>query len=249
MKRFKNILLVNDPEVDQASAIKRAVSLAKNNQAKLSVINVIPRIQDKNREQRMANHLQGLDSLIAPCKQHLEINTSVTEGTIFLEVIRAVLRNGHDLVIKPAENPDFLKQLFGSDDMHLLRKCPCPVWLMKLPEKEKYDCILAAVDFNPLQFKPEEQDLNINILEIAGSLAVSETAALHLIHSWEAYAETAMKFFGDVPDRQVATHTNKQHMLHQKGVSRLWDSVRERNGSFDSLSPHFHLPRGIFSTS
>jgi len=58
-------------------------------------------------------------------------------GTGFLQIIRTVLRNGHDLVIKPAENPDFIERLFGSDDMHLLRKCPCPVWLTKPGKSRK----------------------------------------------------------------------------------------------------------------
>jgi universal stress protein E len=41
MKRFKNILYVNEP-ADQESAIARAVSLAVNNQADLTVVDVIP---------------------------------------------------------------------------------------------------------------------------------------------------------------------------------------------------------------
>jgi hypothetical protein len=35
--------------------------------------------------------------------------------------------------------------------MHLLRKCPCPVWLMKGEPSASYRTILAAVDFDPLQ--------------------------------------------------------------------------------------------------
>ena len=46
---------------------------------------------------------------------------------IFLEIIREVLRNGHDLVIKAAESGGLLDRVFGSNDMHLLRKCMCPV--------------------------------------------------------------------------------------------------------------------------
>lgn len=42
MKHFKNILYLNEPTVDQASAFARAVWLAENNQADLTIIDVIP---------------------------------------------------------------------------------------------------------------------------------------------------------------------------------------------------------------
>jgi universal stress protein E len=42
MKRFKNILYLNEPVVDQVSTITRAVSLAVNNQADLTFVDVIP---------------------------------------------------------------------------------------------------------------------------------------------------------------------------------------------------------------
>jgi hypothetical protein len=37
----------------------------------------------------------------------------------FLEAVRVVLRDTHDLVIKQVENSGFIAQMFGSDDMHL----------------------------------------------------------------------------------------------------------------------------------
>jgi hypothetical protein len=42
MKRFKNILYVNEPTAQQESTIARAVSLAVNNQADLTILDVIP---------------------------------------------------------------------------------------------------------------------------------------------------------------------------------------------------------------
>ena len=38
MKRFKNILYVSEPSADQDSSLARAVSLAENNQADLTII-------------------------------------------------------------------------------------------------------------------------------------------------------------------------------------------------------------------
>lgn len=58
----------------------------------------------------------------------LEISLQVLTGTLFVEIIRYVQSQGHDLVVKTASGrTDALAELFGSTDLHLLRRCPCPV--------------------------------------------------------------------------------------------------------------------------
>jgi hypothetical protein len=46
MNRFKNIPYVTESSVDQSSAVKRSVSLAENNLAKLTMIDVLPGVAD-----------------------------------------------------------------------------------------------------------------------------------------------------------------------------------------------------------
>ena len=92
-------------------------------------------------------------------------------------------------MFKTVESSVFLNRVFGSDDMHLLRKCPCPVWLVKPESAKVYQTILAAVDVD-FDYPPEELNtrhlLIQQILKMAGSLAVSECAELHIIHAWLA---------------------------------------------------------------
>ncbi|MDD3081284.1 MAG: universal stress protein [Desulfobacterales bacterium] len=246
MKRFKNILYVTEETVDQASAVARAVSLAENNQAELTILEVIPSVPNRLQAETSAMRMQVLESLIEPCRHRMKIRLDVRMGTVFLEIIRAVLRDGYDLVVKPAENPDFLKRLFGSDDMHLLRKCPCPVWFMKSPEKSNYNCILAAVDFDPLKSTAAEQTLNQNILELAGSLAITDQASLHLVHAWEPFAAGIMRARGDDMGDGIFAYVEKERMLHQKGFYGLGDTLRDRIGEdvYNRLSLRFHLPKG-----
>lgn len=250
MKVFKNILYVAEPTVDQSAAVERAVTLAKNNQSKLTIIDVFPPVADDYRANTMDYHKNTLESVIAPYRKRLEIRLDVMMGTPFLEAVRAVLRNEHDLVIKTAENPDFLKRLFGSNDMHLLRKCPCPAWLMKPREKSNYNTIVAAVDFDLLSPTASEQSLNLEILELAGSLALTDSAFLHIVHAWEAVAERTMIMRGDISYESIAKHTSQEFALHQKGLDRLMETMRNRVGAdvFDRLSPRLHLPKGPAKT-
>ncbi len=260
MKRFKNILYLNEPAVDQASAIARAVSLAVNNQADLTIIDVIPSqvvtagiglppggpISSELRAAVESDHHKAMESMLQSFKEHLQIRLEVLVGKTYLEAIRAVLKNGYDLLIKPAENPTWSNRLFGSDDLHLLRKCPCPVWLMKPPEKLNYSSILVAVDFDLLVPFPSEHDLNREILELAASLAFSDAASLHIAHAWEALAERMLASRGGVSPKGVTNYVKREQARHRNELYRLAEQLRGWIGkeAYDYLLPDFHLPEG-----
>jgi len=258
MKRFKNILYISKGNINQTAAMMRAVTLAENNQAELTVIDVIPGtppdigITDNESisadlQAAMVNEPKlRLASLIEPYRQRLNIRFEVLIGTPFLEIIHAVLRHDYDLVIKPAENPDFLERLFGSDDMHLLRKCPCPVWLIKPQEKPGYGNILAAVDFDSQETANEEQNLNHQIIELSASLALSDFSALHLAHVWDAPAEGKIQTWSGTPATAVAAYVEGERLNHEAGLYQLGEWLRKQIGreAYNYLSPHFHLRKG-----
>lgn len=258
MKRFKNILYVSEQSVAEDTAIARAVSLAQNNQARLTIIDVIPElsagfemppggpVSADLTAAMIAERRQMLESLIAPYTAMLDIGIEILVGTKFLEVIRTVLRNDRVLVIKPAENPDWIERLFGSDDMHLLRKCPCPVWLMKPQEKSNYECIVAAVDFDPNDTDSGEQALNLQILALAGSFALSDFAQLHLVHVWDAPQAGIVRVWADDPDMAEMNVIDGERVRHQTGMDALTRMLREQVGAqaYQYLSPRVHLPRG-----
>jgi universal stress protein E len=246
MKRFKNILLVNKGGSDQTWALARGVALAEKNQAELSVIEIIPALPEELQEETIASIFTELKVLTEPYRQRLNIHLDVRMGKEFLEVIRAVLRRSHDLVITVAESPDFVQRLFGSSDMHLLRKCPCPLWLMKPAEERHYQNILAAVDFNPHQPDPEALALNRQIVELAASLALGDGATLHLVHAWHAFGERAIQSRGDSIGKKLAGYAEKELQLHQNGLRQLGTLLRDSLAAdgYSSLLPQFHLLKG-----
>jgi nucleotide-binding universal stress UspA family protein len=258
MKRFKNILYVYENSVAQDAAIARAVSLAQNNQADLTIIGVAPMvsadvsmpfggpISSDLQATVVADRRQSIESLIAPYRRQLNIRINVLVGKQFLEAILAVLKNGHDLLIKPAENPDYFERLFGSDDMHLLRKCPCPVWLMKEEETSDYQCIVAAVDFDPNNDVSEEQLLNQEIFELASSLSLSDSATLHLVHVWDAPLAGFVAEFANDSKAAEASFIECEHTLHRIAMEKQTQKLREHIGAevYEYLSPQVHMLRG-----
>ena len=263
MKRFENILCVLESQTAGECALERAASLAEHNQAVLTVIDVIPRMSTgigmpdggpislELRAAMIREHEARLVSLIDPYRKRLDIKHSVLVGTAFLEIIRAILRNGHDLVVKSPETPDWLDRFFSSDDMHLLRKCPCPVWLVKPGGGESYQRILAAVDVND-SYPPEElktrQALNRTVMELAGSLAVSEFAELHVVNAWEAVDENTLCHSGFIrmPEDEVHAYVDQ---VRQNRAQRLDELMRETGAklgldAMEYIEPQLHLQKG-----
>jgi nucleotide-binding universal stress UspA family protein len=141
MKRFSNILLIADSGTDHSAALKRAVALAKNNQASLTLVDVVDSVPDELQMAIAVVTPQELCDIAAAEKREqlhqiirtiaddeIVVEARVLVGKPFIEIIRQVLENDHDLVIKCAEGVTSPRDmLFGSTDMHLMRKCPCPV--------------------------------------------------------------------------------------------------------------------------
>ncbi len=258
MKLFKKILYVAESSVPQESCLARAVSLAQNNQASLTVIDVMPPvttgidlspggpISSRLQPALVEEHRKAMQSLTEKHRQELDIQVEVAVGIEFLEVIYAVLRNGYDLVIKAAENPSWIDRLFGSNDMHLLRKCPCPVWLMKSGEKTNYECIVAAIDYDPVDPGKLEAGLNQQILELSTSLALSDFAELHLVHAWDVPEAEFVRLWVDKPDESVDSLIEGEKQRQQNGMSGIQDKLQAMLGqeSYDHLAPRAHLVKG-----
>lgn len=262
MELFNNILYVSEASVTQQASIARAVSLAENNQATLSVIDVVPAITagarllpggrtPKALQDAMVNErLNKLKALIAPYKDSIDIRLDVLVGTTFLQVIHSVLHNEHDLVIKPAENPSFIERLFGSDDMQLLRNCPCPVWLIPAGKESEYSCILAAVDLNPDMPDAVDETLNQQILDLSGSLALSAFTELHFVHAWDAPGEITVLLWSDNANESSSSYVEGVRASHQAALDRFREQLRAQVSAetYRHLSPQFHLRRGSPST-
>ena len=262
MQRFKNILCVVETGKACKAVMERAITLSENNQASLTVVDVVERvtagigmpeggpISADLQAALVGTHEQGLETLVAPYRARVEIQTRVLVGVPFLEIILDVLRNGHDLVIKVPENRDWLDRFFGSDDMHLLRKCPCPVWLIKPRKPRPYRRILAAVDVDEAYPPAELQSrraLNQHILELASSLALSDFAELHVAHAWDAILESAMHTaFIHTPEDKVVSYIEQERQHHAAALDVLMREVTANLGedTLAYLKPRAHLVKG-----
>ena len=263
MERFKDILcMVTTPESSNA-ALERAVTLAENNQARLTVVAVTEcvsigmgmpdggPVSAELQAATVSTCTQALGFCVKSFLTRLEVKTKVLVGVQFLEIIREVLCNGHDRVIKAAEPLEWLDRLLGSEDMHLLRKCPCPVWLIKPSAPRTYRRILAAVDVNDAYRELELRSrhlLDQHVLELATSMAISDFAELHIVHAWEAIGESAMRgSFMRTPEAKVNAYVEEVRRQREASMERLMSDVTSDVGqdALNYLKPRVHLVKGL----
>lgn len=206
MPQFKNILVYLNPESDEQPALQHAVRLAQGNGAELHVLDVLEEPSQYavllTKKLHIEDRLEGLhresearlEALVAPFRAAgTTVNTHVTTGKPFLEIIRAVLRHNHDLVVKTVEPETGWKTVFfGSTDMHLLRNCPGTLWLLNPTALERYRHILVAVV--PETEEHEQFALGSRLLRLGASLARAEGARLSVMHAWTAFAEKKFRF-------------------------------------------------------
>jgi len=260
MKRFKNILFVKESATASEGAFERAVELAENNQASLTVIDVvehqmfdfgaIPKglTSDTLTHAILDERHEQLEALVAAAREKIAVATKVAYGIPYIEVIRNVLRDGHDLVIKPAYNNGGLKAgLFGGTDMHLLRKCPIPVWLMKIPKSGKFKRILAAVDVGHEENKEQRDVLSVKIVELASSLALTEFGELNIAHAWYAVGESTLRGGrGGYSEKEVDEYVEDVMGQHRQWVDALYQKATQDLGddALSYLKPQIHTPKG-----
>ena len=260
MKRFKNILFVADSELKGGDAFERAVMLAENNQAQLTIVSILDELPMWTGEDMqvismlelqdtiMKKRQQQLKALVSSIEKKISVSTKVLTGVAFLVLVREVLSQKFDLLIKTAEEEGFMDRIFTSSDMHLLRKCPCPVWLIKSSGTGPYKKIMAAIDFDPFNNKAEDDELNQRILEMSTALVLADFSELHIIHVWDAYGESSMRSgFAYQPEAYVDAYVERIRVRHQQLLDKLVaDFVAEEGREVtEHLKPEVHMVKGI----
>ena len=248
MQRFKNILLVLDPESQETAAFDKAVSLAKQNDARLTLFSVVYKHPDLHRYPDSVGEtlltpfvserrqwLRGFRPILQ--EQGIDGEVVVVAGISFLEIIHKVLREQHDLVITTAEEKKGIRaRVFGATSMHLMRKCPCPVWVVKRAQTRPYARILAAVD--PSACDPKRDSLNSQILQLASSMARKEAGELHIIHVWHLFGERFVRS-GGMTEKDVQEAKAQEKLQHKQRFDTLLSRV-----DVTDLKPHLHLIEG-----
>ena len=245
MSSFSNILVHIDSRNEQHPALEYAAEVAKNNNAKLKMVDVIPEFGWASRfflggYERMLEDLtqskaRDLKKLAEPIEQQgVEVEAKLLDGKTSIGIVREVLRDHHDLVIKAAKGTHSRRRgFFGTTATRLIRDCPCPVMILKPGSPCRCERVVAAISAAPED--DAHQQLNSEILELAWDVSVG--GAPHVISVWSIYGESILRDHMQ-PDEFAALEKRTEHHAQKK----LHELLVPLNIDFDAKN--IHLFRG-----
>jgi universal stress protein E len=260
----KKILAVCTPGDEDGETLRAAEQLARAWHSEVSVLVVteepaeiasiarLTRVSPAEIEGRLASeHRERIRACLARATPGFEPSIHVRFGKPFIEIILHVLENDIELVVKRAEPPRGIQRLlFASMDQHLLRKCPCPVWLRLRNSPHSLSTIVVAVDVDEeLASEPETaRRLNRAIMNAAVAMASVNQATVHVLHVWNAPGEGLVRMLSGAPDGNEAAeqYVEQVQARHWRALDRFLSSEKERIGPdrLDGVELLPHLERG-----
>ena len=210
MRFFENILLFYN---DEFAGIKaEVIRLVRKNHARVKIIDVFDNFDQYLDLLPPSSSIDELKEVIISERRleilgHFDADPDISSqmtvifkfGNPVVEIIKEAIRGTHDLVIKAASgNKTFKDHLFGNIAVKLLRKCPCPVLVVKPSEEGvSFQKILASVDPKTVREETtkngEHEDLICRkILDISIFMARIENSHLDIFHCWFLPGETLL---------------------------------------------------------
>lgn len=197
---IKRVLIIDTPDND-AGTLKAGVAFADRHGAQVIVMTalappanvqpLLPALGVSSTEVwarlQRAMHNQMADKLVRLFPNR-SVELKVVIGKPYMEIVHTVMDRDIDLVVKIAEELEaHADHVFASTDQHLLRKCPCKVWLRQPRGEQAHAHVLAAIDVDMDDAEEPEtlQRLNVDILKAAVSFAPASNAQVHVLHAWE----------------------------------------------------------------
>lgn len=253
------ILAVANASAEQP-AVRTALALAEAQGAALEVfacvepprdLAILARLAGEDPDRLMAAAVDRTRSAVRDSLDRIlpdrPVALQVTTGKPYLEIIRHVARTGCDFVVKTAEPLSGLDRvLFSSTDQHLLRKCPCPVWLTAPGAATRPKRVVAAVDLD-LADAAEPGTLgalNRRVVEAACLIAGAPEAEVTVLHAWDAIGEGMIWAFSGDDRSRLSSERYVTEILEARraAMDRLLADIRTGGASRPRLLPR--LARG-----
>lgn len=196
MIKYRNILVVIDPNMEAQPALYRAVEVARlQDHATIKVFMTIydfsyeitsilsAEEREEMRSGVVSQRKAWLEELISPYRDEgLDINIKVVWNyRPYDSILQEVAAFSHDLVIKSAHHHSLLESfIFTPLDWQLIRKSDVPVLLVKEHGWPAEGNILVALNFSN---EPEQNALNIKLFKEATHVARLVKGVVHLVNA------------------------------------------------------------------
>lgn len=261
MSRKSSILAIIEPELHPRETVGRAAWLAMLFERPLDLLLCDPDIGPFRAGWYLSNEMEELAESIAEAQQKLieeladgarSDNFDVTTGVLNARpVADAIIDEVHErepaMLVKATQyHSSASRAIFVDTDWHLIRACPCPLYLAKPADPARSKSIVAAVDPTHAHDKPAALDRNI--VSTALDLARRSGQSVHLLHTYQrilGVGSEATRTFKPVkiPVDEIDKRIRNEHrqkldeLATEFGIDA--DHVHQLPGSARELLPTF----------
>lgn len=173
-----------------------------------------------------ADHVPGnplataeLEQLLEEARQrNVKADSKIVVGRAWVEIIREVLRGGHDLVLVGSRHHRTRALLLGTTDTKLLRKCPCPVWVARPETTAGVPLVLVADDLTPV---------GEHCVQLGVSAAQLLDARLMVVHAVQYPLEASLRRTG-CPQEEIDEHKQEQQNHARRTIQAHLDQTDHR---------------------
>ncbi|MDX7990980.1 universal stress protein UspE [Xenorhabdus sp. Reich] len=233
MANYQNILVAIDPNQDDQPALRRAVYIVQRNGGRIKAFLSIYDLSYEmttllSPEERNAMRKGVVGQRVAWIKQqahyYLESGIDIEIKVIwhnrpYEAIIQEVITGNHDLLLKMAHQHSKLESMiFTPLDWHLLRKCPCPVWMVKDQIWPENASTVVAVNLS--NEEAYHNELNLKLVRETQDLA-NRIVKEPLIHLVSAYPVAPLNIATELPDFDPNVYNQAlrgQHLVAMKGL-------------------------------
>jgi len=240
MDRFNSILVCMDvaardfdgdegPSDDVLSCIAETNWVREQSGASVTLMAVVDEDLVDTEALDLARH--RLEEVVVPLLDG-ETEVVVARGTAHVEIIRQVLRAGHDLVVVgPRESSLVHRTLVGSVSLHVLHECPCPVLVSPRRCEPGPRVVLSAVALH---------DFTSSVLELSAAVVKLRGGEWHVYHCPEYPDEGGMRLQG-ASDEETEEYEAGVRKHAWEELHRLCDPLAEQTG----VTPKFWMSEGL----
>jgi len=231
MSAYNNVLVVLDPSEEQQKALNRAIELTRLQGGKLTAFlsvydfsyEMTTMLSGEERESMRQAVIKDRELWISELtERHRAAGLNIVIKVVwhsrsFEAIVHAVLEDGYDLVIKGTHDHDVLKSMiFTPTDWHILRKCPCPVLMVKDHDWPQSGNIIAAVNAGSEQ--EHHLSLNQRVITKAQQMATMLNAQTHLVN---AFPGTPVNIAIEIPEFNPQEYNSTMKHHHADAVAAL----------------------------
>jgi len=232
MKNIKKILFFADGAKGEANALVQCFELARHNKGSVTIMDVVASVGTNDKRQQVyldniqrtlvKERVEAIEKMLLGLKTDtagVKVNIEVVPGKDYIEVIKAVIKKKFDVLVKAPHHKGIIAGvLFGNAELNLMRKCPCPVWIIKPDRKKRIRKIVAAVDL--VENRRKSRNLSEEIVDLAVGVAEREGAEVDVVFAWQHPFEPHVR-----TRIESAEYNNIINAIKENGRSKLGELV------------------------